>query len=245
MTMLRIGIPIPAAWQVGVGLGAITASASAWALLPVSTRRLRSQPQPSATYAEALTRWQQVQQADDHTIHPVARSRLLTHGAPTECVAILLHGVTNCPQQFMALGRALFDRGYTVLIPRMPRNGLLDRHTDELKHLRAPELRRFIDTVVDIAAGLGAQVTIVGLSAGGILAAWAAQQRREIHRAVVIAPSFGILRMSPLQHTLVRNVFSRLPAINPCGRAPYRAAKAPTHLPAQQQSRGRRDFAAG
>ena len=45
---------------------------------------------------------------------------------------------------------------------------------------------------VDIAAGLGDQVTIAGLSAGGVVAAWAAQHRRDVHRAVLIAPSLGV-----------------------------------------------------
>jgi carboxylesterase len=73
----------------------------------------------------------------------------------------------------------------------MPRHGLADRLTTEPSRLRAEELRDFADRVVDIAAGLGDRVTIVGLSAGGIVAAWAAQFRPEIAKAVLIAPSLG------------------------------------------------------
>jgi alpha-beta hydrolase superfamily lysophospholipase len=34
-------------------------------------------------------------------------------------------------------------------------------------------------------------VTVVGLSAGGLVAAWAAQYRSELDKAVLIAPSTG------------------------------------------------------
>ena len=65
--------------------------------------------------------------------------------------------------------------------------------TEELKLLTADEMRAFADAVVDIAAGLGDAVTVVGLSGGGVLAAWMAQFRVDVETAIVVAPAIGIL----------------------------------------------------
>src|SRR5262249_53762108 len=112
--------------------------------------------------------------------HPALwRSRLLTHGQKVDRAIVLVHGITNCPQQFAALGDQLFGAGWNVLIPRLPRHGLCDRMTSALAQLTAAELRDYADGVLDIAAGLGDEVTIAGLSAGGVVAAWAAQHRHD------------------------------------------------------------------
>jgi pimeloyl-ACP methyl ester carboxylesterase len=57
--------------------------------------------------------------------------------------------------------------------------------------LTALELAAYADRVVDIAQGLGDQVVILGFSLGGVTTAWAAQNRSDIYRAVVISPLFG------------------------------------------------------
>jgi pimeloyl-ACP methyl ester carboxylesterase len=42
--------------------------------------------------------------------------------------------------------------------------------------------------------GLGREVYVAGLSAGGTLAAWIAQNRSEVTRAILIAPALGLTR---------------------------------------------------
>ena len=116
---------------------------------------------------------------------------LLTHGKKTAKVVVLLHGYTKSPHEFQSLGKMLFDRGYNVLIPRFPHHGLADRLTPEQASLTAEELAAFADEVVDSATGLGDHITVVGLSAGGLTAAWATQHRGEIEKAVIMAPAFG------------------------------------------------------
>jgi carboxylesterase len=44
------------------------------------------------------------------------------------------------------------------------------------------------DQAIDLAAALGDRVTVVGLSAGGSLAAWAASHRNDVAEADIIAP---------------------------------------------------------
>lgn len=191
---------------------------AAGSLVRPTRRRLdQADPQPAANYPSALEKFAQLQRLDDDAVNPVCRSRLLTHNAPTARVVVLLHGVTNCPEQYAQLAPQLYRLGYNVLIPRIPRNGLADRMTEELKRLTAEEMRAFADAVVDVAAGLGTAVTVVGLSGGAVLAAWMAQFRPEVETAVVIAPAIGVLAALPIAHgganRLAMHVMLRLPNV--------------------------------
>ena len=123
----------------------------------------QSQPDPAADYATALEKFATLQSLDGDDLNPVCHSTLLTHDRKTDRVVVLLHGITNCPQQYATFAPQLFERGCNVFIPRMPRNGLADRMTNELQHLKAQELRTFCDDICDIAAGLGDRVVVTGL----------------------------------------------------------------------------------
>jgi len=118
-------------------------------------------------------------------------SILLTHGRPTPRAFLLLHGLTASPRQFEAFGGLLFARGSNVFIPRLPRHGLADRLTTELKALTAEELRAFAERSVATAATLGERVVVVGFSVGGLLAAWIGQHVA-VERATCIAPFLGV-----------------------------------------------------
>jgi pimeloyl-ACP methyl ester carboxylesterase len=219
---MRLGLSATAArrlgawvWNAGFVVGAATVGGAAglsW-LSGVKARGLESRPDPTTGYAAALARLAQLEAAEDETIWPVCRTRALLHGRPTEHVIILVHGLTNCPQQWADFADLLYARGCTVLLPRMPRHGLADRMTIEPGRLRAEELRDFADRVVDVAAGLGERVTIVGLSAGGIVAAWAAQYRPEVAKAVLISPSLGLGRYARWLQLIFMNVALALPDV--------------------------------
>jgi pimeloyl-ACP methyl ester carboxylesterase len=148
--------------------------------------------EPATDYEMAIAKFARLQAQDDDTVNPVCRSQLLTHGSKTQRAIVLVHGLTNCPQQYAEFGPLLYQQGYNVLIPRMPRHGLIDRMTDDLKNLSAEELRDCSNATVDIACGLGEHVTYLGLSAGGVMAAWVAQHRPDVDKVVLIAPSFTI-----------------------------------------------------
>jgi pimeloyl-ACP methyl ester carboxylesterase len=193
------------------GVSGLAASSGLIWLSRFRTRGLQPKPDPAPDYPVALDRLAQLQALDDDRVNPVCRSRGLLHGRKTDRAIVLIHGVTSCPQQFAPLADRFFARGYNVLLARMPRHGHLDRMTDDLKHLRAEELRQFADQAVDIAAGLGEQITIAGLSAGGIVAAWAAQHRSELSRAVLIAPSLGIGSYARPLQLLLANLLTMLP----------------------------------
>jgi pimeloyl-ACP methyl ester carboxylesterase len=163
-------------------------------LLRAAHESLRSHPNPALDYAEALARFQGLQKTEGPEINPACRSILLTHGLRTERSVVFFHGYTNCPEQFRELGKIFYDLGYNVLIPRLPRHGVADRKVENLSPLKAEELRDCADLSVDIACGLGRKVYVAGLSAGGTLSAWIAQNRNDVTRAVLIAPALGLSR---------------------------------------------------
>ena len=163
-------------------------------LLHAAHKSLQSHPNPAADYAEALSRFHRIQKMEGSELNPLCRSILLTQGARTERVVVFFHGYTNCPEQFSELGRIFYELGYNVLIPLLPRHGVADRKVENLSPIKAEELRDCADTSVDIACGLGQKVYVAGLSAGGTLSAWIAQNRTEVNRTVLIAPALGFSR---------------------------------------------------
>jgi carboxylesterase len=64
-------------------------------------------------------------------------------------------------------------------------------NTEQAK-MRAEDFMRYGDEVVDIACGLGDHVTMAGISGGGLVTAWVAQQREDVDLAVPISPGLGI-----------------------------------------------------
>ena len=148
----------------------------------------------TTTYSEAQSRLQRFLERDHDRVGELGKTILLSHGERAEHAAVLLHGMSASPTQFVELARALHERGYNVLVPRLPRHGYSDRLTEAPAELSSAELKDMTTEAVEIAFGLGRHVTIVGFSLGGLLAAWAAQFHR-VDRVVCIAPFFGVAWM--------------------------------------------------
>jgi carboxylesterase len=170
----------------------------------------QSQPDPAPDYAAAEAKFAALQALDGDDVNPVCRSQLLTHGAKVAHAIVLMHGMTNCPAQYIKLAPLFFERGYNVLIPRTPRNGLSDLNTQDLKNLTAQEMTTHGDQVIDIARGLGEQVTVVGLSGSAVIVAWLAQFRADVDKAIVIAPVFGLLPNWPIFGTRANHAVAGL-----------------------------------
>ncbi|HXV98240.1 MAG TPA: alpha/beta fold hydrolase [Anaerolineae bacterium] len=135
----------------------------------------------------------------------------MTHGQKVERVIVLLHGYRNCPAQFHQLGLTFYELGYNVLIPRMPHHGWADVLTTDQAQLTADELAAHVTEAVDIGQGLGEQVSVAGISTGGVLTAWAAQNRPDVKRGVLIAPVFGLYAIPAPLLTPTTNLFLTLP----------------------------------
>jgi pimeloyl-ACP methyl ester carboxylesterase len=133
---------------------------------------------------------------------------------------VLVHGLTNCPKQWELFGWEAFRRGWNVLILRLPEHGLGDRETGEIgsvSHLRAldaQKLARYGDRAVDLGRGLGRRTDVMGLSLGGTVAAWVAQERADVGRVVVIAPGIGMAGLPYRGTWAATNLLDHLPDIS-------------------------------
>ena len=143
-------------------------------------------------YSEAIRFAGELKQLDGPSVNPLCHTRLYTHGQRAGRSLVLLHGFTNCPQQFDTLGRQFHDRGWNVLIPRYPRHGYTDRLNTSIAELTVDELLAVANRAAEIGAGLGERLTVAGLSLGAILAGCLAQTREGVDRAVLIAPMLGL-----------------------------------------------------
>jgi alpha-beta hydrolase superfamily lysophospholipase len=143
-------------------------------------------------------------------LNPLGVTRLLDHGRRTERSIVLFHGFTNCPQQFVQLGEMLYDRGYNVLIPRIPRHGMRDRLTDALVSLSYADIETIGAMAYAWATGLGEETDAAGISLGGVIAAWLAQTRT-VHTALVISPFFSL----PIVPTLVSDLLAQVMVLGP------------------------------
>ena len=171
---------------------------------------LSSHPRPAKSYTEAMTLVNTLQ-SEELQMNTLCRTQLMTHGKKTDRAIILVHGYTNCPQQFHELGKHLYESGYNVLIAPLPYHGLADRMTEAHARLTAEKLSVYADKTVDIAQGLGESVTMMGISAGGVTTAWAAQNRSDIDLAVIISPAFGFKQIPTFWTELVMHVMLFLP----------------------------------
>ena len=169
----------------------VTVSVGAYHLFRIRLPKKLRRPRPTTTYAEALARLKLLQAQDDERVNPRCRTQLIGHGRPTEQVTVLLHGFTNCPYQFMELAQQLHAAGHTVLIPRFPYHGL-DPMADDQERLTVEALVTLGNEAVDIACGFGENVTVCGLSLGGALSLWIAQNRPEVARVIALSPALSI-----------------------------------------------------
>jgi carboxylesterase len=148
--------------------------------------------QPAASFDAAAARVNQsIAAEDDALIHPLSHTKFWSHGARTGRAILYLHGYTDSTHQFAALGDLLYGRGYNVFAPRLPYHGYRDRMTPDHRKLTAPELIEWASAAVDTALGLGERLTVIGLSLGGVLATWVAEQRVGVDRVLIVSPAYG------------------------------------------------------
>lgn len=183
-------------------------------LKPVDLPVVPPTTDPAASYEAAMARFDGVDEREaGRDLIPECHSKLLTPGAPTDRVIVLFHGYTNCPAMFEKLGEQLAAEGFTVYIPLAPEHGETDREHSTLADLTTAELMAYGDEAVDIAAGLGDSVTVVGLSGGGTVAAYLGQYRDDVELAVVMAPFIGLLQVPADLTTALVNLADLLPPL--------------------------------
>lgn len=156
---------------------------------PVLDPNLASHAEPLGSYEDAAKRIAAITSAEAHQdliseAHSIA---LLTGSRESTCV-VIFHGYTSVPAQFELVAQAYRDQGYNVWVPRLPYHGNADKLTSDFSKLTARSLRDFADENIDIAAGLGEHVTVLGFSGGGSLAVWSGAERSEVSQTILISP---------------------------------------------------------
>ncbi|HVX40580.1 MAG TPA: alpha/beta hydrolase [Gemmatimonadaceae bacterium] len=181
------------------------------AIFPLSTGEPRSHADPAHDYADAVARADAIIALDARVAAPGGSSILETHGARTPRAIVLLHGFTDSPRQFAALADSLYAEGDNVFVPRLPHHAMRGKDVSELAKLTAQELCDTGDEAVDIAAGLGDTVVVLGLSAGATVAAFVAEHRPEVQRAVMIAPAFEFTHAPSMLERSIVNISEHVP----------------------------------
>jgi len=170
---------------------------------------------------------------------PAARPVLLDHGRRAPVAVAWLHGYTNCPRQFEALGRRCFERGWNVWVPLAPHHGLADRMTEATSLLTAQELADWGERAVGVARGLGERVVVGGLSMGGTVAAVHGLRRPDVQLALPIAPLLSPLRgpaaLNRAAAALIRAMPDRMVWWDPRARE---SLPGPTHAYFRYSTRG-------
>ncbi|MDB5178991.1 MAG: hypothetical protein JWN01_934 [Patescibacteria group bacterium] len=144
-------------------------------------------------FAQSVSDIRSIQQREkrDPAVRPECRSQLWLHGTrvPANQAVVMFHGYSNCPEEFSALAKSFYDRGFNVYVPKAPYHGLTDRLAHA--HVTAQGLVAYADQAVTLGSGLGKEVGVAGLSGGGVLATWSALYRADVvRRALILSPFY-------------------------------------------------------
>jgi esterase/lipase len=190
------------------------------ALIPMAQPSTPNPPDPAPDYGAAVARFDAITAEEKRLgIFEPCRSRLLTHGAEAEIAVVLFHGLTNCPKQWVEFAEEVHAQGANVLILRAPHHGLANADgtaigsATNLAVLTPEELESYAQESVDIGAGLGRQQRVAGLSMGGVIAAWIAQNAENVERSVVISPALTLPVGGCATTNAAIRIFGRLPSI--------------------------------
>jgi alpha-beta hydrolase superfamily lysophospholipase len=192
---------------------AVLGLVSALVMMPVDRTPLPSSAHPSPSYELAVTAYDSMRAIEAPLVTGDGASLIYVHGHRTPRALVLVHGITNSPRQFRELAEEFHARGYNVIVPRLPLHGLRGGDVDALRALTADKLRDYGDAAANVADGLGDTVLVMGLSTGGLVAAWMAHHRPDVARVVVIAPAIKLARLPAMLATPAMNLADRIPNV--------------------------------
>jgi alpha-beta hydrolase superfamily lysophospholipase len=159
-----------------------------WPLRAVALQHGSGRVDSYETAVNAFAR-AQAAEAGNAAITADCPSILMEHGHRTARAVVMFHGYHSCPGRFRALAQVFYDAGYNVYVPRQPLHGQV--HAADDAGVTAAGLVKFADDAITLGSGLGDEVGVVGLSAGGNLATWSAFYRDDVvKRALLLSPFY-------------------------------------------------------
>ncbi|HEX5274765.1 MAG TPA: alpha/beta fold hydrolase [Candidatus Rubrimentiphilum sp.] len=163
-----------------------------------------------ASYAAAQEGIARFRARDGAEVGELGRSLVFDRGYRTRRATLLLHGLSASPAQMIGIARALHERGHNVFVPRLPQHGHADRMSRALAGMTVTQLKACLRDSLEIADGLGEEVSVAGFSLGALLAACAGQSE-PLRKVVAIVPYLGILWMPTRFGEFAARVALRLP----------------------------------
>ncbi len=197
---------------------------------------------------------------DDASIAQTGRSRFFAGDVRAPRAVVLLHGLTNCPQQWVPFAEMLAARGSAVVIPRLPGHGARDRRGLALAEITPSQVLETANEAIDIAAGASDYIVVCGLSIGSAIGSWLAFARDDIARNIAAVPFFGLNGFPVIADRFAASMLSTFPnlfvAWDPRGDGsqipPYayprfatRGLAAMLHVGLEAVARGRKRVPAG
>ncbi len=181
--------------RVGLGVGAVVVILVllvgllyAW---PLGSDRLQNAEPQSLSFEQASAAGTAAVQRDNTNAEVLSecRSMLRVHPEKTAKSVLMLHGYTSCPKDYALLADVFYERGYNVYVPREPHHGLAD--VTEASQVSSDGLAEYADEALNVAAGLGEETGVIGLSGGGVLATWLTEYRSDaVSRLLVLSPFY-------------------------------------------------------
>lgn len=111
---------------------------------------------------------------------------------------LLIHGFTGSPAEVRLLGEFLHKEGYTVLGPRLCGHGTT---VEEMANTKWPQWYSSVEDAYHILKAVCSQITVIGLSMGGLLAFKIATDY-EVHKVISLSTPIFIadkrLKMLPV-----------------------------------------------
>lgn len=222
--------------------GGLFAALIGWAaLMPLPTDDLAPRPDPASNPEAARQKFAALIAGEGADIHDACRSRLIAGSGHERArrAVVIFHGLSSCPHAQVQLAPLIADAGCAVLVARMPFHGQADNKSDALRHYLGPAIVAHVDEVLDIAAGLGDELVVSGISGGAVLAGWAAQTRADVAQAFLIAPFYGMATFDRRFNMLLMRLLLLLPNFS-IWKNPLKGSRSetPPHSMARQSSRG-------
>jgi carboxylesterase len=116
-------------------------------------------------------------------IRPLAHRYERTRRHP-HAVVILVHGFADSPYSLRGLANALYEEGYSVIVPRLPGHGA---RLEDFRASRWRDWRLCLTQELERAKRSGKPIAIVARSFGGVLALHEVARQETVHALVLLA----------------------------------------------------------
>ncbi len=170
-------------------LALLLAAGAAYLFAPLGDPDLSADPLPRLSYSHAVGLMEETRLFEEGLdLSETGGSMAMLQGSRTPTSVVILHGYTATPWPFRHIAQAYSDMGYNVWVPRAPFHGYADKMTEAPSRLTPRLLRDYADRAIQVGAGLGEHVIVIGQSGGGTLAMRALAEHEEVAQAYAISP---------------------------------------------------------